>query len=139
MFFAESRPIAFYAEMTADFTSKRPGTKLVFDRAFTDVLNAYNNASGVYLVPKTGIYVFTWVAREAKSQHSIELMVSKDVRGATFMKAQNNDDGSVSGTAVLRIKKGDEVYLRFPTGLNEKQRIDNNHHGRSSFSGFRLH
>ena len=124
--------------MTTDFTSKGPGTKLVFNRAVTNVLNAYNKATGVYIVPKAGLYVFTWVAREHKSQHSIELMVNKDIRGATFKRAQNNDDGSVSGTAVLQVKKGDEVYLRFHSGLNEKQRVHNNHHGRSSFSGYRL-
>ena len=124
--------------MTTDFTSKGPGTKLVFNRAVTNVLNAYNKATGVYIVPKAGMYVFTWVAREHKSEHSIELMVNRNVRGATFKRAQNHDDGSVSGTAVLHVKKGDEVYLRFHSAVNQKQRIHNNIHGRSSFSGFRL-
>ena len=59
-FLPESNPIAFYAEMSSDFESKGPGTKLIFDRVFTNVDNAYNNKTGVYKVPKKGMYVFNW-------------------------------------------------------------------------------
>ena len=134
----ETKPIAFYAEMSSDFESKGPGTKLIFDRIFTNVDNAYSDKTGVYKVPKTGMYVFNWRHREFYSQHSVELMVDKDVRGATFKRAQNNDDASVSGTAVLEVKEGDEVYLRFHPELDGQETLVNNLHGRSTFSGWRL-
>ncbi|KAK3105403.1 hypothetical protein FSP39_024402, partial [Pinctada imbricata] len=131
-------PIAFYAYMTASLTTAGPGSVLVFETVRTNVLNAYNNATGVYTVPKSGMYVFTWTIREWKSEHSIELVCNTEVLGATFKRAEGNDDGSVTGNVVVGVNKGDSVFVRTHSTYDKKQQILNNLHGRSTFSGWRL-
>ncbi|KAK3105173.1 hypothetical protein FSP39_018898, partial [Pinctada imbricata] len=130
--------IAFYAYMTKNFQSKGPSTTLIFDKTHTNVYNSYNNKTGVYTVPKSGIYVFNWMIREYKSQHSVELVRNSEVLGATFKRAEEFDDDVVSGTVVSEVREGDSVFLRTHPQEGSKQIIHNNLHGRSSYSGWRL-
>lgn len=85
---------------------------LIFDRIRTNVGLGYNSFTGVFTAPKEGIYVFTWVIRMHQAEHSTELMINNDSLGTTFLRAKNNDDGSVSGTAVAHVLKGDVVFVR---------------------------
>ncbi|KAK3104539.1 hypothetical protein FSP39_004564 [Pinctada imbricata] len=124
--------------MTASFTTKGPGTKFIFDTVRTNVHNAYDKTTGVYTAPESGMYVFNWVIREHKSQHSVELMLNSEILGVTFKRAEGNDDASVSGTVVVSVRKGDSVFLRANHKADYKHKIHNNIHGRSSFSGWRL-
>ena len=46
------------------------------------------------------------------AEHSTKLMHNNDVLGATVLRAKNGDDGSVSGTVVTHLTKGDVVFVR---------------------------
>ncbi|VDI52610.1 Hypothetical predicted protein [Mytilus galloprovincialis] len=98
--------IAFHAFMSKD-VHPGAGRRLVFDLTKTNQGKGYNGHTGVFTCPKTGMYVFVWVVRIYAGEHSTELMIHGSVHGSTFLRAKNGDDGSVSGTVVVHVSKGD--------------------------------
>ncbi|CAG2255657.1 C1QL [Mytilus edulis] len=114
------------------------GRRLVYDVTKTNEGNGYNRHTGVFTCPKTGIYVFTWVTRMCYSEHSTELMINNTIYGSTFLRAKDGDDGSVSGTVVAHVSKGDTVYVRNQLIYGGDGRILSNVLGRTSFSGWLL-
>ncbi|XP_063419935.1 caprin-2-like [Mytilus trossulus] len=114
------------------------GRRFVFDVTKTNQGKGYNNHTGVFTCPKTGMYVFVWVMRSLAGEHSTELMINDSVYGSTFLRAKNGDDGSVSGTVVAHVTKGDSVYVRNHSVLAGDGMIASNLHGQSTFSGWLL-
>ena len=108
----ESGIVAFYAQMSSDEQNPNAHHTLIFDNVHTNVGSGYNGVTGIFTAPQEGIYVFTWVIRMFTAEHSTELMQNNDVLGATFLRAKNGDDGSVSGTVVTHLTKGDVVFVR---------------------------
>ncbi|CAC5393134.1 COL8A [Mytilus coruscus] len=90
------------------------GRRLVFDVAQINQGSGYNSHTGVFTCPKTGIYVFVWVICLYSGEHSTELMINNSVYGSTFLRAKVKyaDEGSVSGTVVAQVSKGDTIYVR---------------------------
>lgn len=74
-----------------------------------------------------------------EAEHSTELMINNDIFGATFLRAKNSDDGSVSGTVVAHVTKGDVVFVRIHSSYAGDGNIHSNIHGQPSFSGWLLH
>ncbi|XP_071166036.1 complement C1q-like protein 4 [Mytilus edulis] len=132
-----SQVIAFHA-----FISKvvypKAGDTLVFDTTKTNGGNGYDSNTGVFTCPKTGMYVFVWVIRMYKAEHSTELMIKNSVYGSTFLRAKKGDDGSVSGTVIAHVSKGDTVYVRNHSKYAGDGRIHSNVHGKPTFSGWLL-
>ncbi|XP_062569605.1 uncharacterized protein LOC134231639 [Saccostrea cucullata] len=135
----EKGVIAFYAQMS--YIGVRPGVRhtLIFDKVRTNVGNGYNGFTGVFTAPKEGIYAFIWVVRLVTAARSTELMVNNEILGATFLRAKNGDDGSVSGTAIVHVAKGDVVFVRIHSKYAGDGNIHSNLHGKPTFSGWLLH
>lgn len=131
--------VAFYAQMTSVETSPSAHHTLIFDKIRTNVGLGYNNSTGVFTAPREGIYVFTWVIRMVTAEHSTELLINDDIFGATFLRAKNGDDGSVSGTVVAHVTRGDVVFVRTHSSYAGDGNIHSNVHGQPSFSGWLLH
>ncbi|CAC5411261.1 COL8A [Mytilus coruscus] len=129
--------IAFHAYISKD-VHPGAGRRLVFDVTKTNKGNGYNSHTGVFTCPKTGIYVFVWVIRIYAGEHSTELMINNYVYGSTFLRAKNGDDGSVSGTVVAHVSKGDTVYVRNRSEYAGDGRISSNVNGKPTFSGWLL-
>jgi hypothetical protein len=70
--------------------------------------------------------------------HSTELLINSNVFGATFLRAKNNDDGSVSGTAVAHVGRGDVLFVRIHSMHAGDGNINDNIYGQSTFSGWLL-
>ncbi|CAC5369657.1 COL8A [Mytilus coruscus] len=124
--------IAFHAYISKD------ADRLVFDVTKANQGNGYNSNTGVFTCPKTGMYVFVWVIRMVTAEHSTELMINNSVFGSTFLRAKKGDDGSVSGTAIAHVSKGDTVYVRNHSAYAGDGRILSNLHGKPTFSGWLL-
>lgn len=124
--------------MTVDLS---PRQAPIFDRTRTNVGYGYNSNTGYFTAPREEICVFTWFIRMVGAEHSTELMINNDSFGATFLRAKNGDDGSVSGTVVAHVKKGDMVFVRINSSFFYAG--DGNIHsdilGWPSFSGWLLH
>ena len=131
--------VAFYARMSSDDQNPSAHHTLIFDNVHTNVGSGYNGITGIFTAPQEGIYVFTWVIRMVAAEHSTELMHNNDVLGATFLRAKNGDDGSVSGTVVTHLTKGDVVFVRNHSQYVGDGSIKSEIHGQPSFSGWLLH
>jgi hypothetical protein len=59
---SNSEPIMFYAttrDETYSFTLEKKSI-LVFERVVMNIGGHYNNIDGIFVAPKTGIYLFAW-------------------------------------------------------------------------------
>lgn len=131
--------VAFYAQMSSVERSPSAHLTLIFDKVRTNVGNGYSGVTGIFTAPKEGIYVLNWVIRLWTAEHSTELMQNNDVLGATFLRAKQGDDSSVSGLAVAHLAKGDVVFVRVHSLYPGDGDIVTNIHGLPSFSGWLLH
>lgn len=109
----------------------------MFDKVITDVGNAYHPHMGTFIAPKYGLYVFTWTIRLGGNHyHSTELLADNNIVNVIYLNPGSAIDGTVTGTAVVRVDQGDDVFIR--TGLNSNGVILSDEYGRSSFAGWIL-
>lgn len=129
--------VAFYAYISSTVPASTPHHILVFDKVITDVGNAYHPHMGTFIAPKTGLYVFTWTIRcNQNNYHSAELLVDNNIVNVISLYPGNAIDGTVTGTAVVRVNQGDDVFIR--TGRDSNGNILSDENGRSSFAGWIL-
>lgn len=123
--------------MTQRLSSPSAFHTLVFDKTITNSGYGYHNASGIFIVPKTGLYVFTWTIQLNKNAyHSTELVVSNAIQGAAFLSVSQLE-GSVSGTAIVHANLGDDAFVRTKSTYNAGD-IYSSAIGRTFFAGWRL-
>ncbi|CAG2197104.1 C1QL [Mytilus edulis] len=130
--------VAFYAYMFNPENNPSVHLTLIYDVSVTNVGNGYNHVTGIFTAPTSGVYVFIWVTRVSSGEHPTQLMINNSVYGVIFLRAKNGDDGSVSGTVVAYVTKGDSVFVRVHSTYAGDGQINSNEHGRPSFSGWLL-
>ena len=106
MFYATTR------DETHSFTlEKKP--ILVFERVVMNIGGHYNNIDGLFVAPKTGIYLFAWtVCTEGVHYALTELMVDNTMisRAGEYEAKGGYDCGSM--TAVCRMNKDKHAWIR---------------------------
>ncbi|XP_061179011.1 collagen alpha-1(X) chain-like [Saccostrea echinata] len=128
-----TKSFGFYSYISSDLKNPGGGHTFVFDVVKTNYENGYNERTGVFTVPRNGLYSFTWVTRvQCNDAYTSELYVNKNVVGSTYAFCGYN---TVTGNAIVKVSKGDVVFVRTLAG---RGMIRSNKHGRSSFSGFRI-
>ncbi|XP_063411315.1 uncharacterized protein LOC134694244 [Mytilus trossulus] len=131
--------VAFYAYMSIPENNPSAHHTLIYDVSVTNVGSGYNHVTGIFTAPTSGVYVFIWVTRVYNGEHPTELMINTAVYGVTFLRAKgSSNDGSVSGTVVANVTKGDSVFVRVHSSYPGDGYIYSNVHGRPSFSGWLL-
>lgn len=134
--------IAFYAFMSSILWSPGRGRVLVYDVVRTNIGNWYRSHSGVFLVPKSGVYVFTWTFRTGgKHDHSIQLMKNQEDVGAVyFHSGRGATEAGGTGIVVTHANAWDIVYTRTNPTLNigTGNYIQSSSNGRSSFAGWKI-
>ncbi|XP_061193432.1 uncharacterized protein LOC133201660 [Saccostrea echinata] len=133
--------IAFYAYMSAWLPSPNTHQVLVFDDVKTNIGNAYHPSTGLFIVPESGVYVFTWTFRMGGSRdHSIQLLINKDVFGTLYLQTVNGLEAQETGIVVAHVNAGDDVYVRTHATLTlgTSDYIQSNSYGRTSFAGWKL-
>ncbi|CAG2204922.1 C1QL [Mytilus edulis] len=132
--------VAFYAYMSNNENNPSAHHTLIYDVSVTNVGSGYNHVTGIFTAPTSGVYVFIWVTRVYNGEHPTELMINTAVYGVTFLRAKgSSNDGSVSGTVVANVTKGDSVFVRVHSTYPGDGYIASNEHGHPSFSGWLLH
>lgn len=129
--------VAFLAYFSSDTLASMDNHILPFNTVVTNVGNAYHPHSGVFIAPRSGLYVFTWTIRlYGTYYHSTQLLVDNNVINSLYFNPSSNIDGSVTGTAVVYVDQGDDVFIR--TAHPNNGGIISAITGRSSFCGWSL-
>jgi hypothetical protein len=130
--------IAFYAMMSKNTPSINLQYPLKFDVVKTNQGNAYHPNTGVFMVPQTGTYVFTWTVRiDIHNAHSTELIVNTESVGIVHLSTGETTIGEVTGIVVVHVNAGDDVFVRTFGNYNSGF-ITSDVAGRSSFAGWKL-
>jgi hypothetical protein len=134
--------IAFSAYMSNDLPSNLAvGLHvLVFDVVSMNLGNGYHPTTGVYMVPETGVYVFTWSFRNADGgYHSLELVKNTEVITAIYSRTVSTGSNHNQATGIMPVyaTKGDDVFIRTDKTLSHGGIVSRNY-GRSYFAGWKL-
>lgn len=129
--------VAFHAYLsTSTQSGLRQHHTLVFDSVRVNKGNGYNKGDGIFVVPQTGLYVFTWtVTVQVNAWASVEIVVNGEVIGSAFADGNGAWDQG-SGIILVEVNTGDHVFLRMQeNGINA---VNSNARGRTTFSGWKL-
>ena len=130
--------VAFYAYSTHTFTSPSNLFVLTFDNVITNVGNGYHHHSGLFIAPRTGLYVFTWSFRIQNDAYiSTELVVNESAKSAVYFDANPGIGGNKAGTVVTHVNQGDDVFVRV-TQNNNLGNIISDRIGRTYFGGWMI-
>ncbi|XP_061185218.1 uncharacterized protein LOC133193276 [Saccostrea echinata] len=130
------QPIAFYAYMSGNLNNPGGHNTLISDTVKTNQGLGYHPLVGVFIVPKSGTYFFTWtMSLQASSYHSAELVVNNVANGAIYIHTSSDQRDSATGNLILSVNEGDEVYFRTKNNFNSGG-IISDAYGRTDFSGF---
>lgn len=130
--------VAFFAYSTSTIPASIIHHILIFDNAVTNVGNAYHPHSGTFIAPRSGLYVFTWTIRLwGPRHHTTELLVDNNVVNSIYLDPVDTIDAGVTGTVVVHVKQGDDIFVRTGARLNNGD-INSDIDGRSSFAGWIL-
>lgn len=106
--------VAFYAYMSHTEYSPSNHHTIIFDIPVTNLGNGYNHFSGIFSVPTSGVYVFSWTIADSMAGYVFsELVVNADVVGGILTQTlSDNDRISTTGLVVKEVRQGDVVYVR---------------------------
>ncbi|XP_062613177.1 uncharacterized protein LOC134274954 isoform X1 [Saccostrea cucullata] len=136
----DSENIAFFSFLSQSQDTPSHSHIIVFDSAPTDPGNHYNRFSGIFTVPKSGTYVFTWtIYCDYHGFLNTQLIINQDV----FVSSYCNADGvtwykSSTATAVAKVTQGDVVFIRTHSSETNKGQILSNHYLKTTFAGWFL-
>jgi len=80
-----------------------------FDSVKTNVGGHYSPITGVFIVPRPGLYVFSATVRSTGGKH---LHCALWVNHVMYEKAFGTNYSTGSLNTVLQLKKGDRVYIK---------------------------
>ena len=96
----------------------------------------YHEDDGVFTVPRSGVYVFSWtIAIPTSGWVSVEIVVDGRVVGSSYAHGSDDLDFSTR-IVVVQATTGDHVFIRMHH--NGSGVINSDPRGRSSFSGWFL-
>lgn len=102
---------------------------VIYGNVLTNVGNGYNKWSGHFTVPRKGLYVFSCTFR-ANTNEGITVEIVENGRSVLIISSSVYSPETASGTVVLALKKGDNVWVR---RLGHGRQIEGYH---SYFSGY---
>lgn len=111
---------------------------LVFDVVSTNLGNAYHPTTGVYIVPETGVYIFTWSFRNHDTgYHSVQLVKNTEIITVIYSRTVAGSHNQATGITPVYATKGDDVFIRTHRSLSNGDIVSDDN-GRSYFAGWKL-
>ena len=132
---------AFYAQLSqAEFAPSKHHT-LIFDTVKTNQNGAYSKFTGIFTAPVSGLYCFLYTLRivchTTNIDGSFEIIRNNDIEGTIYVFDNGcNSDLTMTGSAIVHVNQGDEVYIRTHGTYTGDFNIRSNTYGRSSFAGW---
>ena len=128
----KARDIPAFTASATDTKAMANGEIVKFSNVWTNNMNCYNPSTGVFTVPKTGLYQ---ISATVMSSHNKALLVdlwqNENRLVALYAKTGYND---ATANTVLNLKKNDRIYLKVrggSFGINSSKE-----HPYSMFSGY---
>ncbi|XP_045183038.2 uncharacterized protein LOC123541552 [Mercenaria mercenaria] len=116
--------VAFHAYLSSTKCYRNHKT-FIFDRVQVNRNGGnggwYNENTGIFVVPKTGLYAMTWtVAADHGTWFSAQLMVNGEVKGVVMTDADVSGSGigvhPATGFVLTRLSHDSHVNIRFVSG-----------------------
>ena len=130
--------IAFHARLTHSLATAR-GRTITFNQETLDTAHSYQSDDGIFIIPETGVYVFSWTINgEGNTWANTEIVVNGHAQGQTIADSEEDRDYRTStGILVTAVTAGDHINIRFKdtSYLKGAIRVDN---GQCTFSGWKL-
>ena len=133
-----SEPVAFYSYMASNEQNPSLHHAIIFYVVKTNIGGGYNEYSGMFTAPSSGVYVFTWTIYTGNhGQTQFNIYVNHNVYDATFGETDSNehDYDSDSGTMVISLNAHDNVYIR--SGITCSTIVVSAYNARSTFAGWK--
>lgn len=115
---------------------------ITFDNIQTNVGNGYNKHTGSFIVPQSGVYVFTWtLVISSTSEVCTNLLVNGVIRGDAYGYSGILDVRQTStAIVVIHVNKGDTAFIRTASdgACGQTGAIYGDTWRRSSFAGWLL-
>ncbi|XP_060577878.1 heavy metal-binding protein HIP-like [Ruditapes philippinarum] len=127
--------IAFFARVSPTIVGIAPWATIIFSNVETNEGGAYNNATGEFVAPKAGLYVF-FSTILAGWGLIIETVLQVNGNSKMLIYSGGSAQASGSNMAVLLLKVGDVVKMVKHGPWGSKPFTI--HHNWSTFSGFLL-
>ncbi|KAL4240922.1 hypothetical protein ACF0H5_001705 [Mactra antiquata] len=134
---APENEVAFYATHTQhDILHLGANQALTFDNAVTNIGNALNNISGIFVAPVAGTYVFhaTVMGRSVHVDTSSRFAAHFDVDGTAYSRFWVSPYDQSSQMLVIDLRPGQSVSIR---NVHIDEGYIGNH--QTTFSGFLLY
>ncbi|VDI47358.1 Hypothetical predicted protein [Mytilus galloprovincialis] len=143
-----TQTVAFSAYLSKSFDGSTFGTlrEIVYDKLESNIGHAYNNYTGTFVAPVSGVYAFTWsIYVEGRPDGSgdqgeiaIELVVNAKVVGITHADTESiHDDDSATGFVIKSLSAGESVLTRSSNVFTPQGHImSGNGRARWTFSGW---
>uniref|UniRef100_A0A8C4QUQ1 C1q and TNF related 3 n=1 Tax=Eptatretus burgeri TaxID=7764 RepID=A0A8C4QUQ1_EPTBU len=125
--------VAFMASMATHFTNQNSG--IIFSSVEANLGNYFDIITGRFTAPVTGAYFFTFsmLKHEDAEETFVYLMLNGETVITMFSYGLKGKHDTAANSAVLKLKDGDEVWLRLGNGA-----IHGDHQRFSTFCGFLL-
>lgn len=111
---------------------------LQFDVVPLNKGNHYSAFDGIFIVPTSGTYVFTWsIMSDVHGSVHTELMRNAEINGTRYADSATSTVWDfATGIVVVDVGHGDHVYVRL--GVNSKGLVRSISASRTTFSGWLL-
>uniref|UniRef100_A0A8C5LWU0 C1q and TNF related 3 n=1 Tax=Leptobrachium leishanense TaxID=445787 RepID=A0A8C5LWU0_9ANUR len=125
--------VAFMASMATHFSNINSG--IIFSSVETNVGNFFDVMTGRFAAPVTGVYFFTFhmLKHEEVDDVYVYLMHNGNSIVSMYSYEAKGKQDTAGNSAVLKLAKQDEVWLRMGTGA-----LHGDHQRYCTFSGFLL-
>ncbi|XP_069136666.1 uncharacterized protein [Argopecten irradians] len=131
--------VAFSASIHGDHVVNKHEV-LVFGDELVNEGSGYNRGDGIFTVPQSGVYVFTWSITAGTHSETIKTDIYTNLMQNGFPVGNIDSDsdehnfGSATGVVVLRCSYGDHVYVR----TDSPGKVNSDYQAKSTFSGWLL-
>ncbi|KAK4469461.1 hypothetical protein MN116_007011 [Schistosoma mekongi] len=127
--------ISFYAALSKSIENKPldKNCQLIFDSVMLNLGNGYDNTTGVFRVPVSGVYIFV-VVISAQSYEKAGVRLLQNGKVVLLSWCESTFWATVTNQAIIQLKKNDQIWLEC---RDEAYRLHG--HMYSSLSGYLLY
>ena len=129
---------AFFATISSTKVNLPKNSVVVFDQASLNVGEAYDKTTGKFTCKVDGLYTFSWttVSNPKKDFTTVLITSGRHVAVQVVDNEATDDALSSSSTVVVRMRKGEQTWIRVVKG--DYLRATWDHGSVSMFSGFKI-